>query len=124
MSLIRFQVGFDPHGDMQDLPTRKAFFDFAALWKPKLRICGGDLWDFRPLRAGASDDEKRETMRGDFKAGVKWFNEFKPTVYLRGNHCQRLWRLAKAGKGVATDRQIQEAKIVADRHVEALRIQR
>lgn len=119
MSLIKFQVAFDIHGDMQDLPTRKAFFEFAAIWKPKLRICGGDLWDFRPLRAGASDDEKRETMRGDFKAGVKWFNEFKPTHFIRGNHDERLWQLAESDRGVASDyaqEMIGEVETMMGRH--------
>lgn len=103
MALIKFQCGFDIHGDMQDVSAVKAFFDFAAIWKPKIRICGGDLWDLRPLRRGACDDEKRESLRADFKAGKDWFNKFKPTHFLRGNHDERLWELAEADRGTASD---------------------
>lgn len=103
MSLDRFMAGFDIHGDMQDHAANKVFFEFAEIWKPKIRICGGDLWDMRPLRKGASDDEKRESMRDDLKAGKQWFNRFKPTHFLRGNHDERIYELAATGKGVASD---------------------
>lgn len=99
----RFLVGADIHGDQQEASAVKAFFKFAEIWKPEIRICAGDLWDFRPLRNGASEDEKRESMREDLKAGKDWFNQFKPTHFLRGNHDQRLWELAIAGRGVVSD---------------------
>lgn len=103
MSLKRFQIGFDLHGDMQDPAANKVFFEFAKIWKPQIRVCGGDLWDMRPLRKGASEDERRESMRDDLNAGKKWFNEFKPTHFIRGNHDERLWELAESGVGVASD---------------------
>ena len=103
MSLVRFQIGSDIHGDMQDPGAVEAFFKFADIWKPKIRICAGDLWDFRPLRKGASDDEKRESVREDLNAGKRWFNRFKPTHFLRGNHDERLWELAERGNGVMAD---------------------
>lgn len=103
MALIRWQAGFDVHGDMQDTATVKAFLDHAKVWKPKIRICGGDLWDFRPLRKGASEDERRESLSKDYQAGVRWFEAFKPTHFLRGNHDERLWELAERGDGVAAD---------------------
>lgn len=103
MALTKFICGFDLHGDMQDAPTVKAFLDFCTVWKPKLRIMGGDLWDFRPLRKAASEDERRESLAKDFTAGCNFFNAFKPTHFLRGNHDERLWELAEADRGVASD---------------------
>lgn len=103
MALIRWQGGWDIHGDQQDGKANEVFFDFAKVWKPKIRICGGDLFDFRPLRKGASEDERHESLKDDFKAGSDWFNRFKPTVFLRGNHDERLWELAETGKGAVGD---------------------
>ncbi len=95
--------GWDIHGIHQDPQANKVFFDFATEWKPTIRICGGDLWDMAPLRKGASEDERRQSMREDIQAGKDWFNKFKPTHFLRGNHDQRLWDLATNGNGVAQD---------------------
>lgn len=99
----RFQIGFDVHGDMQDAAANKVFFDFAKIWKPQIRICGGDVFDFRPLRKGASEDERREGLTKDFNAGLSWLKRFRPNYYLRGNHCERLWDLAENGQGVAQE---------------------
>jgi len=99
----RFLAGFDIHGKLQDAEANRVFFEFAELWKPDYRICGGDLWDFSPLRKGASADDQRESLSDDFKAGCKWFNRFKPTHFLRGNHDERIYDLAEHGCGVAAD---------------------
>lgn len=99
----RFIVGFDVHGDKQDKAANEAFFKFTNQWKPHIRIMGGDLWDFRPLRKGASDDERRESMKKDYHAGLDWFQRFKPNFFVRGNHDERLWELSAAGDGVRSD---------------------
>lgn len=93
----RFIVAGDVHGDMSDDKANAAFFKFCAQWRPEIRICAGDLWDFRPLRGKASEDEKRESMQADFDAGVEWFNKFRPQYFLRGNHDERLWECAESG---------------------------
>ncbi len=103
MTYTKFLVGFDIHGDQQDTGANRVFFDFADYWKPTIRVCGGDLFDLRPLRKGADADERRESMREDINAGKRWFNKFSPTHYLMGNHCARLWELAENGKGVEGD---------------------
>lgn len=99
----KFVVGFDLHGDMQDKRSVEAFLKFCDSWKPKLKIFGGDLFDFRPLRKKASDDEKRESMRNDYESGMRFLRDFKPNFYLRGNHCERLWELAERDDGVRSD---------------------
>lgn len=119
MSLIRFQIGFDIHGDMQDTAAGMVFFEFAADFKPQIRICGGDLFDFRPLRKGASDDERRQSLKADFDAGKRWFNKFRPTVFLRGNHDERIYELADHGSGVAQDyayEGVQEIRHLVEHH--------
>lgn len=99
----KFMAAWDIHGDQQDEKAVEVFFKFADIWKPDIRVCGGDLFDFRPLRKGAGDDEKRESVRADINAGKKWLERFKATHYLRGNHCERLWDLSRNGSGIAAD---------------------
>ncbi len=103
MSWQRFVAGFDPHGDKQDPVVNAAFFKFVARWKPNYRILGGDAFDFRPLRHKANDEEKRESMKKDFEAGMDWIDRFQPTHFLRGNHDERLWELKEADNGVRSD---------------------
>lgn len=98
-----FIFASDVHGDMQDEKANAALFRFMDHWKPKLRIFGGDLWDFRPLRRKACDDEQRESMAKDYEAGIDWLKRFKPHYFLRGNHDERLWELAEKDNGIKSD---------------------
>lgn len=111
--------GSDIHGDQQDEKANKVFFEFAKSWKPRVRILGGDLFDFRPLRKGASEDERQESLQADLEAGKAWFNRFKPTVFLRGNHDERLWELAERANGVVGDyaaKGVAEIEAMVKRH--------
>lgn len=103
MAWKRFVYASDIHGDKQDAKANKVLFSFLKTWKPEIRVCGGDLWDFRPLRRGADADERRESMRTDFEAGKQWLEKFQATHFLRGNHDERLWDLAERGDGVLSD---------------------
>lgn len=99
----RFVFATDVHGDMQDQGANKAFFKFMDIWKPKHRVMGGDLFDFRPLRRKADAEERRDSVRADYRMGMEWMAKFKPTVFLRGNHDERLWDWASWGSGPASD---------------------
>ena len=103
MSLTKFIFASDVHGDQQSVSANEALFKFIDIWKPKIRIFGGDLWDFRPLRKAANEDERRESMAADYEAGIRWLKRFRPHVFLRGNHDERLWELAAADRGVQSD---------------------
>lgn len=103
MSLERFLFGTDLHGDRQDAATVKAFLAFDALWKPHIRVFGGDLVDLRPLRKGCSKEERRESMRADIDAGRAFLKRYRPNYYLRGNHCERLWETARDLDGPTAD---------------------
>jgi hypothetical protein len=103
MSWQRFVAAFDVHGDQQDPEAVAAFFKFLPKWKPTIRIMGGDLWDFRPLRKKANEDERRESMKTDFESGMEFLKRYSPTKFLRGNHDERLWELAEADRGVESD---------------------
>lgn len=103
MNWTRFTAGFDLHGDRQDAAAVKAFFEFDKLWKPKVRVFGGDLIDLRPLRKGASAEERAESMRSDIDAGVRFLTQWKPDYWVRGNHCERLWETAHSTDGIVAD---------------------
>ncbi len=80
-----------------------AFNKFLTQWKPDIRVFGGDLWDFRPLRRKATEDEKRESMAVDYNAGLRWVKEYRPNYFIRGNHDERLWELAASDHGIRSD---------------------
>lgn len=103
MSFTKFIFATDLHGDMQEPSVVAKLMEFTAIFKPQLRVFGGDLFDFRPLRKGASTDERQESMRSDVEAGLRFLKAWKPQIYQRGNHCERLWELAERGQGVEAD---------------------
>lgn len=84
----------DNHGDMIDPVAKRAFFDFLKWFKPQIRVHLGDCFDFRALRRGAGDEEKREPVREDVDAGLDFLAKMQPTAFLRGNHDERLWDFA------------------------------
>ena len=106
MSWTKFVFATDSHGDMQDDASVAMFFKFMAEWKPAIRVMGGDAFDLRPLRKGASEDEKRESIRADIIAGKKFLKRMQPTHFLRGNHDERLWELAENIELAYRDRQM------------------
>lgn len=104
MSLVRFTFATDLHGDRQDESTVKAFFEFDKIWKPSIRVFGGDLIDLRALRKGASQEEKCESLRADIEVGQDFLSKWKPSYFLRGNHDERLWETASTARdGVIAD---------------------
>lgn len=103
MSWQKFLAGFDYHGDKHDPEVETRFLEFDAAWKPTVRIFGGDLWDFRPIRRKASEDEKRDSMTADYDAGMEFLDEWQPNVFLRGNHDERLWDAKENGTGPLQD---------------------
>jgi hypothetical protein len=103
MSWKRWIAGFDAHGDKQDRAAVGKFLEFCKEWKPSIRINGGDNWDFRPLRGKANADERRESMLKDYNRGTEFLKAYKPTVFIRGNHDERLWKLREADHGPETD---------------------
>jgi hypothetical protein len=99
----KFIYAADVHGDMADKAANATLFDFVKDFKPTLRICGGDAWDFRAMRRKATEAEREMSMREDYQAGMDWLKRFRPHVWLRGNHDERLWDLVRSGHGVVKD---------------------
>lgn len=103
MGFQKFLFAADLHGDCQEPKVVKSLLDFKAMWKPDITVFGGDLWDFRPLRRKADAEEKRESMMRDYADGRQFMQDFQPDIYLRGNHCERLWDLSSQDNGIVSD---------------------
>jgi hypothetical protein len=80
----------DNHGDMVDHSVSDRLFDFCKMFEPMHRIHLGDCFDFRSLRKGAVGKEENESLVDDVFAGKEFIKQFKPTVFLYGNHEDRL----------------------------------
>ena len=83
MKYRKFVAGFDLHGDMQDKEAVKKILDFTfKIFKPEVRIFGGDLFDFRCIRKGAGKAEQAESLMDDVAMGMDFLKEFRPHIYL------------------------------------------
>jgi hypothetical protein len=99
----RFVYAADVHGEYQEKEPNEALFKFIGLYKPDIRICGGDVWNMGPIRKKADKHEKRESMKRDYIEGKIWLERFKPHYFLRGNHDERIFDLAEEEDGIIKD---------------------
>jgi predicted phosphodiesterase len=103
----RFVVASDSHGDQIDPATESALLSFVRDFKPQVRIHAGDVFDFRNLRRGASDDEKAHSLEDDWQMGSDFMRRFfdggSQNHFLRGNHDERLWNFAHSATGLLRD---------------------
>lgn len=100
----RFIFATDLHGDRQNTKIVKILQAFTREFKPEIRVFGGDLFDLRPLRRGASAEEQCESMQCDWEAGMQFLHGWKPTHFLLGNHDDRLYELSEnSTAGVKAD---------------------
>jgi len=90
----KFIASFDLHGDMADKEAVSKLYEFTKFFKPDIKIFGGDLFDFRSLRKKAGNAEKAESLADDVAIGTEFLKDWRPNIWLRGNHCERLWDLA------------------------------
>lgn len=99
----RFLFCSDLHGDMLCKKTVAAVKAATKDFKPHIKIFGGDLVDARPLRKGASQEERAEGMVHDWRAGIGFLHDWQPTHALLGNHDKRIYDLASASRGIETE---------------------
>lgn len=99
-----FVFATDNHGDLVNRPAAQELFAFCEKFKPDIRISGGDCFDIRSLRAGATNHEEGESLKDDIEMG-KWFiRNFKPTHALHGNHEDRLFNaMHNSGSAIVRD---------------------
>lgn len=117
----RFVVAADNHGGLGDESAIAKFLEFAADFKPDHRIHLGDLWDFSPLRRGASQEEKAEGISADYEAGIEFLDAYRPTILTLGNHDDRIWMHARSNNDGILRERCQE---LADRSEDEFRKRR
>lgn len=103
MAWKKFVAAYDIHGEHQHRKANNALFKFIDLFKPDIRICGGDVWNMGPIRKKADKHEKRDSMKKDYSMGKQWLETFKPHYLLRGNHDERIFDLAVEEDGIIKD---------------------
>jgi len=102
--LTKFIYASDSHGDMVDYSAFSALLEFTKDFKPDHRIAGGDHYDLRSLRKGlGSDKEGAESLQLDLDAGKQFFERWRPTTYLWGNHEHRLDTMQNHGSAIVRD---------------------
>lgn len=101
----KFLVATDNHGSLVCNDAMRVLLSFAESWQPHYRIHLGDLWDFSPLRRGASQEEKADGISDDFMAGIEFLDAFKPNYLTLGNHDDRIYQHAThRGDGILRER--------------------
>lgn len=92
--LIKFVAVGDNHGDMVDKDVAKEFYTFLKWFSKgndKVEVVHlGDNFDFRSIRRGAGRKEEDESLVADVKAGKDFISRVQPTIFLNGNHDDRL----------------------------------
>jgi hypothetical protein len=91
----------DYHGDKHDRRAAALFREFVRFYRPSRRWFLGDLFDFRPWRVGADEEERRERIAEDFEAGIDFMAWYRPHVITLGNHDIRLWDTRDRGGPMA-----------------------
>lgn len=87
-----FIAATDLHGIEQDRTAVKVFKGFVEGFDKKaIKIFTGDLWNFAALRRQAAEHEKSIRLKEDFEAGLEFLEWYRPSLFIRGNHDERLW---------------------------------
>lgn len=123
----RFVIVSDIHGSLMDERACDAAIAFTRDFKPDVRVIAGDLWDFAAIRRGASEDERKLSMRDDYDAGAtfadKFFKGSGEKHLMLGNHDVRAWDLCQSPDGVKRDlgeQMVRDINGVARRNVARL----
>lgn len=91
------------HGHLVDQDLLKQVFAFKQRWKPHTTIALGDHIDLACLRSGAigtADDAANP--EGDLNDGLNFISKFQPSIYLLGNHEDRLFKLMESPRAIVS----------------------
>lgn len=102
MALQTFVVFGDSHGEELDPTMRRSLIEFLKSFRPDILVNAGDNFNFSHIRGKATPAEKNASSREDWKVGSEFFSEAmalgKKKFFLRGNHDERLWDVAKTAQ--------------------------
>jgi predicted phosphodiesterase len=93
----------DSHGDKIDRKVANLLTEFTAEFKPDIRIHLGDYLNAEAFRNGANEHERRVSLKDDAREALRFFEEFRPTHLLDGNHDYRLPLYVRHSPGPLAD---------------------
>lgn len=100
----KFIFASDLHGSEQNKEAVSKLLEFTKTFKPDIKIFGGDLFDFKALRRGASEEDRSCSMAQDVNMGISFLKQWRPNIFLNGNHDRpRLELLASSRDAVKAD---------------------
>jgi predicted phosphodiesterase len=95
------------HGDLLDEKCFEKLINFKEEVQPEHVIHLGDAFEFTALRKNASPKELDFSVDQDIDWGLyameEAFSGAKTKIYLRGNHCERLWKMAESDTQVGRE---------------------
>lgn len=105
--LVTFIAFGDNHGEMEDAEVSAALcrhIKAGMMGRPfDYRIHLGDCFDCKAWRRGASKGERESSIRKDKRMGLDFLWRTKPSVFLMGNHDDRILTWAEASVGPESD---------------------
>jgi predicted phosphodiesterase len=103
--IIKVLAAGDSHGDKACPQSIKALLEYSKDFRPDIKIHLGDAFDFRALREGAGDSERNESVYDDLECGWELLSQYRPQVWLWGNHEHRINKLIEStGSALVRDR--------------------
>lgn len=79
------------HGYWADPSALAGVLEFKAKYKPHTRIHLGDYMDTTSFRTGAGTKDHAGEIVEDLSVGIKFLNDYEPTLLFNGNHDIRIW---------------------------------
>lgn len=103
MKFRKIAICTDTHGDKRNARAVSLFKTFVDEYKPELRLHLGDWLNAEAFRNGAAEHERRVSLKSDYTEAFRFFEWYKPTHLLDGNHDDRLPLYAKHSPGPLAD---------------------
>ena len=121
MAWFDFVCAADTHGEIIDADYSKYILKFVEDVKPKKRFHLGDVFDLKPLRAGAHAEDRASSLKDDISAGLRFLRAFKPHVLTWGNHDHRLKVMASSMREGLEFDYARQLKAQIDNEIKAMR---
>lgn len=85
------------HGILSDPVALKAVLKFKAAWKPHFTAHLGDCFDTTAfMKEGrAAESGGAKPIEPDMDRGAQFLEDYKPDLFMCGNHEDRLWKLCR-----------------------------
>lgn len=103
MEFKKIAICTDTHGDKRNAKAMSLFSQFVGDFKPDLRLHLGDYLNAEAFRSGADEHERRVGLKHDKQEAFDFFEWYRPTHVLDGNHDYRLPAYAKHSPGPLAD---------------------